>query len=167
MSYLSCYKLYTWYKPPSTTTANSAFKIEHVLDLQRFFLEFPSYHNHKHANLGKLILLFSRATFNTVIKAIMYRNISIQICKTQRKQIVLWATELTKPSFLWIFVLLLYPITAVIVLITILLSPVTSLITICQILQPDYYHSPYNLLASWGRGSMCWDGCRAVQSYAW
>lgn len=67
-----------------------------------FSLKFSSYHRHKRANLDKLILLFSRATFNTVIKAAMYRNISIQICKTQGKQIVLWAVELTKPSFLWI-----------------------------------------------------------------
>lgn len=110
-----------------------------------FCLEFSSYRSHKHANLDKLILLFSRATVNTVIKAAMYRNISIQICKTQGKQIVLWAAELTKPSFLWICVLclLLYPITAVTVLITVLLSPVTSLITVCQILQLDYYTTPH------------------------
>lgn len=110
-----------------------------------FSLKFSSYHRHKHANLDKLILLFSRATFNTVIKAAMCRNISIQICKTQGKQIVLWAEELTKPSFLWICILclLLYPITAVTVLITVLLSPVTSLITMCQILQPDYYTTPH------------------------
>lgn len=114
-----------------------------------FSLEFSSYHSHKHANLDKIILLFSRATLNTVIKAAMYRNISIAICKTQGKQIVLWAVELTKPSFLWICVLslLLYPITAVTVLITVLLSPVTSLISICQILQTDYYttHTTYLL----------------------
>lgn len=110
-----------------------------------FSLEFSSYHSHKHANLDKLILLFSRATFNTVIKAAMYRNSSIQICKTQGKQIVLWEAELAKPSFLWIYILclLLCPITAVTVLITVLLSPVTSLITACQILQPDYYTTPH------------------------
>lgn len=41
-----------------------------------------------------------------------------------------------------ILCLVLYPITAVTVLITVLLSPMTSLIIICQILQPDYYTTP-------------------------
>jgi len=54
-----------------------------------FSLEFSSCHSHSCSNPDKLILLFSRATFNTVIKATVCSNISIQICKTQGKQIVL------------------------------------------------------------------------------
>lgn len=62
-------------------------KYAHLIFKGFFFLQFSSYRDHSFANLDKLILLFSRATLNTVIKAAACRNISIQICKTQGKQI--------------------------------------------------------------------------------
>lgn len=120
-------------------------KLSMHLIFKGFSLEFSSNHSHSCANLDKLILLFSRATFNTVIKATACRNISIQICKTQGKQIVLWAAELTKPSFLWICILclLLYPTTAVtessLLSYYLLWPPLSQYV---QLLQPDYYATP-------------------------
>lgn len=64
-------------------------KLSMHLIFKGFSLEFSSYHSRSSANLDKLILLFIRATFNTVIKATVCRNLSIQICKTEGKQIVL------------------------------------------------------------------------------
>lgn len=113
-----------------------------------FSLEFSSYQSHSCANLDKLILLFSRATFNTVIKATVCRNISIQICKTQGKQIVLWAAELKKKlvscGFVSSVCCCIPPLQWV--PITVLLSSVTSLITMCS--DPAAWllcYSPYNL----------------------
>ena len=146
-------------------------KLSMHLIFKGFSLKFSSYHSYSCANLDKLILLFSRATFNTVIKATVCRNISIQICETQGKQIVLWAAELTKPSFLWICILclLLYPTTAVTessLLSCYLLWPPLS--QYVQILQPDYYATPhityqafFSLLKR-AKGSMCCDCCRAI-----
>lgn len=124
-------------------------KLRMHLIFKGFSLEFSLYHNHSCASRDKLILLFSRATFNTVIKATVCRNISIQICKTQGKQTALWAAELTKSSFPWLCILclLLYPTTAVTessLLSYYLLWPSWS--QYFQIPQPDYCAtSPYNL----------------------
>lgn len=70
-----------------------------------FSLQFSSYHNHSIANLDKLILLFSKMTLDAAIKATASSKITIQICKTQGKQIALRAAELIKCCFLWICIL--------------------------------------------------------------
>lgn len=95
-----------WQKtPPSATTPTQPTKMSMHWIFKGFSLQFSSYHNHSIANLDKLILLFSKMTLDTAIKATASRNISIQICKTQRKQIALRAAELIKCCFLWICIL--------------------------------------------------------------
>lgn len=117
---INAYKLYTklhkychmfhavcaWQKtPPSATAPSQSTKMSVHWIFKGFSLQFSSYHNHSIANLDKLILLFSKMTLDTAIKATASSNISIQICKTQGKQIALRAAELIKRCFLWICIL--------------------------------------------------------------